>query len=60
MPNPVVYFDVTIADRPVGRIVMTLRADVIIDFFVFQHQPLLFFEIGGAKNCREFPMLVHW
>lgn len=28
MPNPVVFFDVTIADRPVGRITMTLRHDV--------------------------------
>ncbi len=30
MSNPVVFFDITIADRPVGRIVMTLRADVNI------------------------------
>ena len=26
--NPVVFFDVTVAGRPVGRIEMTLRADV--------------------------------
>eukprot|EP01036_Dinobryon_divergens_P043791 gene43791-58365_t len=28
MANPVVFFDVTIADRPAGRITMTLRADI--------------------------------
>ena len=28
MSNPVVYFDISIAGRPVGRIEMTLRADV--------------------------------
>jgi len=28
MSNPVVYFDIAIAGRPVGRIEMTLRADV--------------------------------
>eukprot|EP00605_Chrysophyceae_sp_TOSAG23-4_P000570 GSChrysophyteH1.ASY1.ANO1.646.1 assembled CDS len=27
--NPVVYFDVAIADRPAGRIEMTLRKDVV-------------------------------
>jgi cyclophilin family peptidyl-prolyl cis-trans isomerase len=28
MSNPVVYFDVSIADRPAGRIEFTLRDDV--------------------------------
>ena len=28
MTNPIVFFDVAIAGRPVGRIEMTLRADV--------------------------------
>ena len=28
MSNPVVFFDVTIADRPAGRIEITLRKDV--------------------------------
>ena len=27
-PNPVVYLDIAIADRPEGRIEITLRADV--------------------------------
>ena len=27
--NPVVFFDITIDDEPVGRIEMTLRADVV-------------------------------
>jgi cyclophilin family peptidyl-prolyl cis-trans isomerase len=27
--NPVVYFDIAIADRPAGRIEMTLRKDVV-------------------------------
>jgi len=29
MSNPQVYFDMTIGGRPAGRIVMTLRADVV-------------------------------
>eukprot|EP00632_Arachnochrysis_sp_CCMP2950_P014048 CAMPEP_0185698190 /NCGR_PEP_ID=MMETSP1164-20130828/6190_1 /TAXON_ID=1104430 /ORGANISM="Chrysoreinhardia sp, Strain CCMP2950" /LENGTH=172 /DNA_ID=CAMNT_0028365097 /DNA_START=67 /DNA_END=585 /DNA_ORIENTATION=+ len=29
MPNPVVYFDMTIGGAPAGRIEMTLRADVV-------------------------------
>lgn len=28
-PNPVVYFDVSIDNRPAGRIEFTLRADVV-------------------------------
>jgi len=29
MPNPVVFFDMTIGGAPAGRIEMTLRADVV-------------------------------
>ena len=29
MSNPVVYFDMTIGDKPAGRIEMTLHADVV-------------------------------
>merc|ERR1712146_97425 len=29
MANPVVFFDITIGDKPAGRIEMTLRADVV-------------------------------
>ena len=29
MPNPVVYFDISIDDVFVGRIEMTLRADIV-------------------------------
>mmetsp|Transcript_23417 Transcript_23417/g.32826 ORF Transcript_23417/g.32826 Transcript_23417/m.32826 type:complete len:166 (-) Transcript_23417:179-676(-) len=29
MSNPVVFFDITIGDKPAGRIEMTLRADVV-------------------------------
>jgi hypothetical protein len=28
-PNPVVYFDISIDNRPAGRIEFTLRADVV-------------------------------
>lgn len=29
MPNPVVFFDITADGKPLGRIEMTLRADVV-------------------------------
>jgi len=58
-PNPIVFFDITLAGEPLGRVKMELFADVTPRTAEYIHFPACIFNIQLTITHQKLPPILH-